>query len=267
MGVMTPTVDEAHCSVVKPKERQFQVVPVPGVFTRGRWKCCDTRDSQQANPDILEFPKHGDNNIHEPNTTIVTSVAVTAENPTDSNTLATTVSAPNVLDQTGSHDDGFVSSVSTTILPTTLADDSLSTPDSNIPRQASSATVNIPVTTNNKTLSFDDHPIPQVGLHAIDSKIEQAMDLVKSHLTFAVREEVEELRKTITKLEAKVTLLETQNAVLKKFAPPDVVSNLASLVQDQQIPPMHPKLSHSDLEVSTRTHSPSPAGDEVKITQ
>ena len=106
------------------------MVPVPGVFTRGRWKCCDTRDSQQANPDILEFPKHGDNNIHEPNTTIVTSVAVTAENPTDSNTLATTVSAPNVLDQTGSHDDGFVSSVSTTILPTTLADDSLSTPDS-----------------------------------------------------------------------------------------------------------------------------------------
>ena len=105
------------------------MVPVPGVFTRGRWKCCDTRDSQQANPDILEFPKHGDSGIHEPNTTIVTSVAVTAENPVDSNTLTSTASAPNVLDQAGSHDDGFVSSVSTTILPTTIPDDSLSIPD------------------------------------------------------------------------------------------------------------------------------------------
>ncbi|KAE9550821.1 hypothetical protein FO519_005973 [Halicephalobus sp. NKZ332] len=265
MGVMTPTVEDAHCSAAKPKERQFQVVPVPGVFTRGRWKCCDSRDSQQTDPNILEFPKHGDSGIHEPNTTIVTSVAVTTENSVDSNTITSVASAPNVLDQQGPHDEGFVS---TTILPTSGGDDMLSVTDANIKRQMSSATVNIPLTTSNKTLSFDDHPIPQVGLHAIDSKIEQAMDLVKSHLTFAVREEVEELRKTITKLEAKVTVLESQNAFLKKFAPPDVVNNLASLVQDQQIPQIHPKHSHSELEISNaRTHSPSPSGDDIKISQ
>uniref|UniRef100_A0A0M3IFJ0 Uncharacterized protein n=1 Tax=Ascaris lumbricoides TaxID=6252 RepID=A0A0M3IFJ0_ASCLU len=36
---------------------------------------------------------------------------------------------------------------------------------------------------------------------AIDSKIEQAMDLVKTHLMFAVREEVEVLRAKIIELE------------------------------------------------------------------
>lgn len=40
---------------------------------------------------------------------------------------------------------------------------------------------------------------------AIDNKIVQAMDLVKTHLTFAVREEVETLRTTITDLEARVS--------------------------------------------------------------
>uniref|UniRef100_A0A915MEU8 Uncharacterized protein n=1 Tax=Meloidogyne javanica TaxID=6303 RepID=A0A915MEU8_MELJA len=41
---------------------------------------------------------------------------------------------------------------------------------------------------------------------AIDNKIEQAMDLVKTHLTFAVREEVEILRSTIMDLENKVLI-------------------------------------------------------------
>uniref|UniRef100_A0A1I8EUN4 TSC-22/dip/bun family protein n=1 Tax=Wuchereria bancrofti TaxID=6293 RepID=A0A1I8EUN4_WUCBA len=41
----------------------------------------------------------------------------------------------------------------------------------------------------------------------IDNKIEQAMDLVKTHLTFAVREEVEILRSTIVELEAKQSIM------------------------------------------------------------
>lgn len=41
-------------------------------------------------------------------------------------------------------------------------------------------------------------------LLAIDSKIEQAMDLVKTHLMFAVREEVEHLRAKIVELETTV---------------------------------------------------------------
>ncbi|KHN74879.1 Uncharacterized protein T18D3.7 [Toxocara canis] len=48
---------------------------------------------------------------------------------------------------------------------------------------------------------------------AIDNKIEQAMDLVKTHLTFAVREEVEILRSTIVDLEAKSVIVNAQPAV------------------------------------------------------
>ena len=41
---------------------------------------------------------------------------------------------------------------------------------------------------------------------AIDGKIEQAMDLVKTHLMYAVREEVEQLRHRIVQLEKTVGL-------------------------------------------------------------
>uniref|UniRef100_A0A183EEJ4 TSC22 domain family protein 1 n=1 Tax=Gongylonema pulchrum TaxID=637853 RepID=A0A183EEJ4_9BILA len=58
--------------------------------------------------------------------------------------------------------------------------------------------------------------------------------LVKTHLTFAVREEVEILRSTIVELEAKVAQLESQNQVLKQFAPVDVLNSLAALVQQHQ---------------------------------
>ncbi|KAF7236736.1 TSC22 domain family protein 3 [Varanus komodoensis] len=53
---------------------------------------------------------------------------------------------------------------------------------------------------------------------AIDNKIEQAMDLVKSHLMFAVREEVEVLREQIKELTERNALLERENAVLRSLA-------------------------------------------------
>jgi len=53
---------------------------------------------------------------------------------------------------------------------------------------------------------------------AIDNKIEQAMDLVKSHLMFAVREEVEVLKEKITELMERINQLEYENTVLKQYA-------------------------------------------------
>ncbi|KAL3075177.1 hypothetical protein niasHS_013400 [Heterodera schachtii] len=113
----------------KPKGRQFQVVPVPAVFTRGRWECIDYKD-RGANP----------------------------------------------------------------------------------------------------------WPCPPVssGSSNINDKIEQAMDLVKTHLTFAVREEVDILRSTIADLEGRVTLLEGENQILRQYAPTEVIANLPALVQQHQ---------------------------------
>lgn len=58
---------------------------------------------------------------------------------------------------------------------------------------------------------------------AIDNKIEQAMDLVKSHLMYAVREEVEVLKEKIAELMDKVGLLETENSNLRMLVPPDIL--------------------------------------------
>ncbi|VDO88978.1 unnamed protein product [Heligmosomoides polygyrus] len=67
----------------------------------------------------------------------------------------------------------------------------------------------------------------QPSTTAIDSKIEQAMDLVKTHLMFAVREELDVLRGKITELEAHIFRLENENAVFKANIPDDILRNLS----------------------------------------
>jgi len=61
---------------------------------------------------------------------------------------------------------------------------------------------------------------------AIDNKIEQAMDLVKSHLMFAVREEVEILKEQIKELLAKNSQLEYENSILRAEATPETLAKL-----------------------------------------
>merc|ERR1711971_913985 len=60
----------------------------------------------------------------------------------------------------------------------------------------------------------------------IDFRIEQAMDLVKSHLMAAVRTEVDELRDKISKLEDTVSFLSRENEFLRAHVIPEVLSNL-----------------------------------------
>jgi len=76
------------------------------------------------------------------------------------------------------------------------------------------------------------------GQGTIDNRIEQAMDLVKSHLMSAVRSEVEELRDKITKLEESVTVLSRENEILRANVNPDILANLTSRGHPQiQQPP------------------------------
>uniref|UniRef100_A0A0N4ZK73 TSC22 domain family protein 1-like n=1 Tax=Parastrongyloides trichosuri TaxID=131310 RepID=A0A0N4ZK73_PARTI len=65
-------------------------------------------------------------------------------------------------------------------------------------------------------------------LVAIDHKIEQAMDLVKTHLMFAVREEVDTLRTRIKELEATATRLERENNFLKEHIPTNILTKVES---------------------------------------
>jgi len=64
------------------------------------------------------------------------------------------------------------------------------------------------------------------GQGSIDNRIEQAMDLVKSHLMSAVRSEVEELRDKISKLEDTVTILSRENEILRANVNPEILASL-----------------------------------------
>jgi len=66
---------------------------------------------------------------------------------------------------------------------------------------------------------------------SIDNRIEQAMDLVKSHLMSAVRSEVEELRDKISKLEETVNHLSRENEVLRANVAPEVLASLTGGVR------------------------------------
>uniref|UniRef100_A0A183BKK6 TSC22 domain family protein 1 n=1 Tax=Globodera pallida TaxID=36090 RepID=A0A183BKK6_GLOPA len=68
----------------------------------------------------------------------------------------------------------------------------------------------------------------------IDNKIEQALDLVKTQLTLAVRKEMKLMRSTIIELESKVSLLEGENRILRQYAPNEVEANLPALVQQMR---------------------------------
>ncbi|ESP04954.1 hypothetical protein LOTGIDRAFT_109547, partial [Lottia gigantea] len=61
---------------------------------------------------------------------------------------------------------------------------------------------------------------------AIDKKIEQAMDLVKSHLMFAVREEFEVLKEQNKELVERVGQLEFENNILRADAKPETLAKL-----------------------------------------
>ncbi|TNN54359.1 TSC22 domain family protein 2 [Liparis tanakae] len=96
------------------------------------------------------------------------------------------------------------------------------------------------------------HGASGTNVAAIDNKIEQAMDLVKSHLMYAVREEVEVLKEQIKELYERNSMLEKENAVLKSLANSEQLSQLPAqpatsagttppqqgLGQPQQQPPL-----------------------------
>lgn len=67
--------------------------------------------------------------------------------------------------------------------------------------------------------SSDDPAKTNPVVNAIDNKIEQAMDLVKSHLMYTVREEVEVLKEKIAELMERIQQLETENNYLRSQIP------------------------------------------------
>jgi len=95
-------------------------------------------------------------------------------------------------------------------------------------------------------MKYIDHFYPSnasgTSAVAIDNKIEQAMDLVKSHLMFAVREEVEVLKEKIAELMDRINQLEVENSILKANASQETLSQLTTVTvpPPNKVPPTNP---------------------------
>ncbi|XP_068445712.1 TSC22 domain family protein 2 isoform X2 [Clinocottus analis] len=98
------------------------------------------------------------------------------------------------------------------------------------------------------TMDVDEDSASGASVVAIDNKIEQAMDLVKSHLMYAVREEVEVLKEQIKELYERNSLLERENAVLKSLANTDQLGQVSSQLNQAggTPPPQHPLVSNDN---------------------
>ncbi|XP_050314312.1 TSC22 domain family protein 1-like isoform X3 [Anthonomus grandis grandis] len=88
---------------------------------------------------------------------------------------------------------------------------------------------NVLTTEHEKGLNPNDNIGASVSCTAtIDTKIEHALDVVKNHLTHAVRLEVEELKIKINELVERISFLESENNLLKANVTPDVLADLAN---------------------------------------
>ncbi|XP_066105199.1 TSC22 domain family protein 3 isoform X2 [Saccopteryx bilineata] len=85
------------------------------------------------------------------------------------------------------------------------------------------------------------HSASGASVVAIDNKIEQAMDLVKNHLMYAVREEVEILKEQIRELVEKNSQLERENTLLKTLASPEQLEKFQSRVSPEEPAPETPQ--------------------------
>ncbi|XP_060038760.1 TSC22 domain family protein 3 isoform X1 [Erinaceus europaeus] len=85
------------------------------------------------------------------------------------------------------------------------------------------------------------HSASGASVVAIDNKIEQAMDLVKNHLMYAVREEVEILKEQIRELVEKNSQLERENSLLKTLASPEQLEKFQSRLSPEEPAPETPQ--------------------------
>ncbi|XP_033965607.1 TSC22 domain family protein 1 isoform X1 [Pseudochaenichthys georgianus] len=111
-----------------------------------------------------------------------------------------------------------------------------------------------------KTGDGEDDGSSGASVVAIDNKIEQAMDLVKSHLMYAVREEVEVLKEQIKELIDRNSQLEQENTLLKTLASPEQMAQFQAQVQTGSPPaPATPGPPNTTQLTQPNSHSSGPS--------
>ncbi|XP_053285610.1 TSC22 domain family protein 3 isoform X2 [Pleuronectes platessa] len=99
------------------------------------------------------------------------------------------------------------------------------------------------------------HSASGASVVAIDNKIEQAMDLVKNHLMYAVREEVEILKEQIKELAEKNNQLERENCLLKNLASPEQMEKFQSRIPADVLLPLDNQSAQVTADHHQQQHS------------
>ncbi|XP_028655501.1 TSC22 domain family protein 1 isoform X1 [Erpetoichthys calabaricus] len=116
---------------------------------------------------------------------------------------------------------------------------------------------NLPLTAH--VVDGDEDSSSGASVVAIDNKIEQAMDLVKSHLMYAVREEVEVLKEQIKELIERNSQLEQENNLLKNLASPEQLAQFQAQLQTGSPPSSSqpPGTASQPVQPATQSSGPS----------
>ncbi|XP_014681655.1 PREDICTED: TSC22 domain family protein 1-like [Priapulus caudatus] len=253
-GAVAPGVvsSAVHAIAQNGSHSRFKVVKVEtrDPFKRGRWTCKDYLGHDGRSPDQ---PQHAPLPAAEPP---IVEPLPDAQVPDPAALMESTGSIPEVASTTskaGSETSAGVhalaAALSSNALPQSVRSDGLS---GNVTDMASAVG-----SVNDTASSHGDPEFDLSSIHttqqlesmlpkyvagganenggddgassstvAIDNKIEQAMDLVKSHLMVAVREEVEILKENIVSLNERISQLEYENNVLRNTATPEVLAQL-----------------------------------------
>lgn len=217
---------------------RFKVVPVETRYKRDRWTCVDYYDSLRD----PYFSPNGKHAIAKPTAAIKkeeivnrSSRSLSDIHPSSSPSVVQPTSGIPVQQRPASHliapNPKPVYTVpkvaptaqvkaSTIIQPTVNGQVKVSSET-----QISTGVMVAEANQSRRTKSVAASP-PAHNVLNIDNKIEQAMDLVKTHLMFAVREEVDGLRGKIFDLENHVRRLEAENSILKRTIPNDTLKQL-----------------------------------------
>ncbi len=248
---------------------RFKLVKVARIepIKRGRWTCKDFLTEPQPVAEC-SAPKAEQmkDNVSGSSSAASSVHFVPGENPPTDNPLGELSSAPQqpappsnekAKDAKKVNSDKRDSSVSLTRERTgsksALSKEILLRKESSAMSDLPSLKDSLNVDTDNQSES-DDSTSATGG--AIDNKIEQAMDLVKSHLLFAVREEVEVLKEQINELLDKNEQLQRENSLLRQSQ----TQGLSHLPYSQAETPQANRLVNTTATTQDQGGFPSMAG-------
>lgn len=132
----------------------------------------------------------------------------------------------------------------------------------------SSENINENVSTTEASGEQQDDPAKtNPVVNAIDNKIEQAMDLVKSHLMYTVREEVEVLKEKIAELMERIQQLETENNYLRSQIPKNHVLSMPTSSTNTPIASSSTTTSQNTVPLVTASQSTNTSNQNNTTTE